>query len=214
MKKIFMMFGAVLFSTGMFAQNSTEAKKLLDEVSAKTKSYSNITIDFSYVLENPSAPKQEQKGNVILKGDQYRITFLNNVEISNGTDKWSISIDDEEVEHVTITAQEKEEGLSPTELLTVYEKGFTYKMSEKKTVNGKNIQYVMLYPEDKEAEYSYMILGIDMSKKQVYSLTQKGKNGSDITFIINSFTTNTTLKPNTFKFTKTEFAGYYFYELD
>ncbi len=214
MKKVFTMIGAVLLSTGMFAQNSAEAKKLLDEVSTKTKSYNNITIDFSYTLENPNSGKIENTGSVILKGDLYRINFLDYIEISNGTDKWRVAVEDEEVEHNTISEAEKEEGLSPTELLTVYETGFTYKMGEKKTVGGKTIQYVLLYPINNVAEYTHMVLGIDMSKKQVYSLTQKGKNGSDTTFTINKFTTNSTLKANTFKYTEAEFPGFYYYDLD
>ena len=57
---------AVLFIFGIStlqAQNTQKAKALLDEVSAKVKTYENIVIDFKYSLNNPKENiNQESKG--------------------------------------------------------------------------------------------------------------------------------------------------------
>ena len=56
---------------------SNEAKALLDEVSAKVKSYDNISIDFKYVLDNSEENiKQETRGDVIMEGDKYVLNIL------------------------------------------------------------------------------------------------------------------------------------------
>jgi outer membrane lipoprotein-sorting protein len=52
MKK-YLIFGLItLISITAFSQNSEKAKKYLEEVSAKVKSYENISIDFKYSLNN------------------------------------------------------------------------------------------------------------------------------------------------------------------
>ena len=49
-------------------------KNLLDEVSAKVKSYNNIVIDFKYTLTQSERTNinQESKGNVALQGNLYQ----------------------------------------------------------------------------------------------------------------------------------------------
>ena len=60
-----LLFCFAAFSTG-FAQD-TKAKTLLDQVSAKVKSYDNMFIDFKYGLSNDAAGiNQETRGDVTL----------------------------------------------------------------------------------------------------------------------------------------------------
>ena len=54
-----------------------KAKALLDEVTAKIKSYSNIAIDFKYSLTNAKENiNQDSKGNVTLQGNKYVLNFM------------------------------------------------------------------------------------------------------------------------------------------
>ena len=68
---------ALLIGFSLQAQDAKKAKELLDEVSAKIKSYDNIVIDFKYTLNNPKENiNQESKGNVALQGNLYNLNFL------------------------------------------------------------------------------------------------------------------------------------------
>ena len=54
-----------------------KAKDLLDEVTAKVKSYENIAIDFKYSLQNTKENiNQDSKGNVVLKGNLYYLNLV------------------------------------------------------------------------------------------------------------------------------------------
>ena len=60
------------------AQNK-KAKQLLDQVTAKIKSYDNITIDFKYTLNNLKENiNKESKGNVIIQDNKYVLNFMEN----------------------------------------------------------------------------------------------------------------------------------------
>ena len=59
MKKTLFVLTLLIGGLG-FSQNSEKAKALLNEVSAKIKSYENVSLDFKYALDNASEQiKQE-----------------------------------------------------------------------------------------------------------------------------------------------------------
>jgi outer membrane lipoprotein-sorting protein len=73
MKKITFIV-TLLIAFAATAQNSSKSKALLDEVSSKVKSYENIVIDFTYLLENTAENiQQETRGDVSLKDQKYRL---------------------------------------------------------------------------------------------------------------------------------------------
>ena len=54
-----------------------KAKDLLDQVTAKVKTYQNIAIDFKYTLTNAKENiNKESKGNLLLEGNKYVLNFL------------------------------------------------------------------------------------------------------------------------------------------
>ena len=58
----------------VYSQKDQKASDLLDQVSAKTKSYKSIKADFSYKMENAKAKINEEKqGTLLLSGDKYKI---------------------------------------------------------------------------------------------------------------------------------------------
>ena len=77
MKRLLPIIALFFISFTIQAQNSQKARNLLDEVSAKVKSYDNISIDFKYSLTNPKENlNQESKGNVIMQGNKYVLNFM------------------------------------------------------------------------------------------------------------------------------------------
>ena len=84
MNKLFSIALFILASLTVQAQDK-QAKELLDDVTAKIKSYSNITIDFKYNLNNSKENiNQESKGNVIIEGNKYVLNFMGATKIFDG----------------------------------------------------------------------------------------------------------------------------------
>lgn len=202
----------IAFAINGFSQN--KAKTLLNEVSQKVKSYENISIDFKYLLENTAENiKQETRGDVVLQGEKYKLNILGTTRLFDGKKLYSISPEDEEV---TISSQteDDEDNITPSKMLSFYEKGYTYALDIEQNVLGRKIQYVKLTPIDSDSEINYILLGIDAQTKHIYNLIQIGNNGTKTTLTVNSFKTNEPLPKNLFTFDSNKYQDYYINNLD
>ena len=198
----------------VFAQNDVKAEKLLNEVSTKIKSYKNISIDFKYELNNASENiNQVTRGDVVLEGEKYKLNILGVTRIYDGKTLYTISPEDEEV---TISSEntEDENTITPNDMLSFYEDGYTYKMDIVQNVKGRKIQYVKLNPIDTNSEIKYILLGIDATTKHIYNLIEVGSNGTKTTLTVNSFKTDEPISKTLFTFDESKYSDYYINKLD
>jgi outer membrane lipoprotein-sorting protein len=214
MKKLLIAL-TLVFSSTLFAQDtSSEAKALLDEVSTKVKSYDNISLDFKYILVNTEEDiRQETRGDVIMQGDKYVLNILGITRIYDGKTLYSISPEDEEV---TISSEntDDENTITPSQMLSFYEDGYTYSMDIVQNVKGRKIQYVKLVPMDSSSEINHVLLGIDINTKHIYNLIEVGSNDTKTTLTVNSFKTNEPLSKSLFTFDAKKYSDYYINKLD
>ncbi len=202
----------IMLSVSVFSQS--KGKALLQEVSAKVKSYDNISLDFKYVLENTSENiKQETRGDVVMEGEKYRLNILGITRLFDGKTMYSISPEDEEV---TISSDntDEEDNITPSKMLSFYEDGYTYSMDIEQNIKGRKVQYVKLTPIDSNSEIKHILLGIDKQTKHIYNLIQIGKNGTKTTLTVNSFKTNEPLSKTLFTFDNNKYKDYYINKLD
>lgn len=182
------------------SQNSTSAKKLLDEVAKKVESYKNIEIEFTHHLDNNEADvHQETRGKVTVKGDLYHLNYMGTEQIFDGKKVYLIVNEDEEV-IIQNPNQEDKEALTPSKMFTFYKSGYTYTMGSLKNVKGIKIQYVNLTPIDTNSDIKNILVGIDVKTKHIYDVIEIGKNKTITTLEIQSFKTNQTLPDSLFKF--------------
>lgn len=210
MKKITLFL--VLCSNITFAQGYEQAKNLLDRVSKEMKSKKNIRFDFNYVLENKKEQiRQEMEGNVTLAGDQYKLSFLEAIQLFDGTKTYTIVPENEEI---TISYPEEEEDISinPSKLLSFYEEGYGYEWDIQQRVMGRNIQFIKLLPTETSEEVKYLLLGIDVDRLQVYRLIEVGLNQTLTTLTLKSQEFNIALPEDYFEFNAAEYPNYYINE--
>lgn len=214
MKKLIFLFSAFLIFSSVEAQDAQRARNLLNEVSAKVKSYNNIQIEFRYTLRNTKENiNQETRGDVTLKGDNYVLNLMGTTMLFDGKKLHTIIPEDEEV---TISKHNPNDdsAITPAKLLTFYEKGYTYKWDIVQDVMGRKIQYIQLRPTDPKAEIKDILLGIDSQTKHIYKLIQRQDNGTEITITVTSFKTNQPLPDSVFRFDSGRYRNYYINNLD
>lgn len=214
-RKKLILLSLVLFGFGFAqAQNAQKAKNLLDQVSAKVKSYDNMVIKFNYILDNDAADvHQETKGDVSLKGNKYKLDLMGTTRIFDGKMLYNIVPADEEVNISKYNPDSKSE-ISPSQMLTFYEDGYNYKWDITQNLKGREVQYVKLTPKDSNAEVKQILLGIDVQTKHICKLIQIQDNGTKVTIAVKSFKTDQPLSENLFKFNKDKYQGYYINRLD
>ena len=210
MKKITLFL--ILYSSLTFAQGYEQAKNLLDRVSKEMKSKTNIRFDFDYVLENKKEQiRQEMEGSVTLAGDQYKLTFLDAIQLFDGTKTYTIVPENEEIT-ISYPEEEEEGSISPTKLLSSYEEGYGYEWDIQQRVMGRNIQFIKLLPTATSEEVKYLLLGIDVDRLQVYRLIEVGLNRTLTTLTLKSQEFNIALPEDYFEFNPAEYPNYYINE--
>lgn len=212
MKKILFFLFAVVLSSGVQAQDK-KAEKLLDDVSAKAKSYDNMVIQFDYIQEEDPQTRQETKGTVSLKKDKYKLELMGTTRIFDGEKLYDIIPEDEEI-NISKHNPKDESELSPSKLLNFYEKGYDYEWDIEQNVEGRKVQYVKLTPEKDSTDVRQVLLGIDIQTKHIAKMIQEFKDETKVEIKVKSFKTNQPLAENLFKFNENKYQGYYINRLD
>ncbi|MFO7721066.1 MAG: outer membrane lipoprotein carrier protein LolA [Gillisia sp.] len=214
MKKISILILAIMSVFSINAQNSDKAKKLLNEVSAKVKSYDNMVIDFKYSLENAKENvSQETRGDVSIKGEKYVLNLMGTTQLFDGKKIYTIIPEDQEI-NISTYVEEDENNITPSKMFTFYEDGYTYKWDIAQDIKGRKIQYINLTPIDSNADVKNILLGIDSETKHIYNLIQTQENGTKITITVKSFKTNQPLSKNLFSFGEDRYKDFYINRLD
>ena len=214
MKQLFGIFLISFIGFTLQAQEAKKAKELLDQVTAKVKSYDNIVIDFKYSLNNPKERiNQESNGNFALQGNLYHLNFMGVTKIFDGKKVFTIVPEDEEVTQENFDAND-DKAITPNKMLTFFNNGFKYAWDIPQNVKGRKIQFVKLTPSNAKDTRKEILVGIDTQTKHIYTVIEVGKNGTKTTLTVNSFKTNQPLSKNHFTFTKSKYPNYYINKLD
>lgn len=202
MNKFLTFVVATVFAIQINAQDDPKAKSILDNLSKKTKAYTSIKADFTLSIQSKKDGVNEtQDGSLHLKGNKYKLMIKGQEVISDGKTVWTYIKESEEVHINTISADDNDGTFSPDKLFTLYETGFKYKYVEEKN----NIHSINLYPKDAGSKAFHRItLFIDKVKNEIKEVKVFGKDGSEMTYKIKAFTTNSALPDSLFTFDKTK----------
>ena len=182
-----------------------EAKKILDAVSAKFKTYKSVQAKFQLKIENASGKSLGTKsGTVYMKGTKYRISVTGQEIYCDGSNVWTY---DKASKEVTINKIDPSaNSITPQKLFTnFYDKDFLYKLNGSVPVNGKPMQEVELTPIDKTKAFHKVLVYVD---KSVISSTKVfEKTGNRYTYSMNNMSTNGNIPDATFVFDSKQYPG-------
>ncbi len=191
-----------------------KAKELLDQVTAKIKTYNNVTIDFKYTLNNSKENiNKESKGNLLLEGNKYVLNFMGVTKIFDGKKSYTIVPEDEEIT-VSGLNDNDEKSITPSKMLTFFNSGYKFSWDILQDVKGRKIQYIKLVPTNAKDQRKEILLGVDSQTKNIYNVIEMGKNGTKTTLTVNSFKTNQPLSKNQFTFVASKYQNYYINKID
>jgi len=200
---------AVVISTVLLnAQTDTEAKKILDKLSEKTKSYKTVEVEFTFIVDNKDQKINETtKGTLKMKDEKYRLLMKDQEIICNGQKVYTFNKEANEVQVIGVDELE-EDAITPKNMFTIYESNFKSRIKEKKTEDGKNIAVIDLYPMNpKEKDYSIVRLFVDTDKMMVTKATVLAKNGTLYTYKIDKMVPDKEMNESLFIFDKSKYPG-------
>lgn len=105
-------------------KSDPEAKKLLDAVSAKFKTFKSVKAGFTLKIENAAGKVQGTKtGTVMMKGVKYRVSITGQEIFCDGATIWTYDVAAKEVQVTTL--DNSSGSITPQKLFTnFYDKDF------------------------------------------------------------------------------------------
>lgn len=209
MKKIVTLL--TLSSLTLFAAAQTksdpDAKKILDAVSAKFRTFASPQASFTYQVENAQGKAlSTKKGTVVMKGNKFKVSMSGMEIFSDGKTVWNY---DKSANEVTVNnLNEGGNGMTPQKIFTnFYDRDFYYKLNGTKTVGGKTVQEVELTPTDKTRPYHKVYVWVDKAANTIYSAKFLEKSGGRYSYTINTIKPTSTVPDGDFVFNKSKYPG-------
>ena len=202
-----LLIGVITIKTSAQATNDPDAKKVLDGVSAKFKTYKTVKSTFTFKTENSAGKALSSKnGTVWIKGNKYKVTIVGQEIFCDGINVWNY---DKSSNEVTITKfDNSSSGLTPQKMFTnFYDKDFLYKLNGEKKQGAKTIQEIELTPTDKTKTYHKVYLYIDKTGKTINTTKVIEKDQTKHSIIVNTLTPNGAIDDKQFVFDAKKYPG-------
>ena len=212
MNKTIFLFCAIITTLCGYGQsglgkNDPAAKKVLDAVSSKFKTFKAIKASFTLKIEDSKGKIQDvKKGTVSMKGPKYRVNITGQDIFCDGKTIWTY---DKAANEVTITQLDASAStITPQKLFTnFYDKDFLYKLNGERKEAGKLVQEVELTPVDKTKAFHKVYVLVDKKTQTVYSTKILEKAGNKYSYTVNTMNGNTTISDAEFVFDKKKYPG-------
>jgi len=214
MKKFFI--GVVLILACMISShaqpkglgnNDPEAKKVLDAVSARFKTFKSVQSAFTLKIENSSGKTLGTKtGTVFIKGTKYRVNVTGQEIYCDGS---NVSTYDKSTNELTITKLDPTaNSITPQKMFTnFYDKDFLYKLNPEIKSGGKTLQQVELTPIDKTKLFFKVLVFVDKQSQTITTTKVYEKEGNIYTYSIASMNTRSPVDDAQFLFDPKKYPG-------
>ena len=180
-----------------------EAKKILDAVSAKFKTYKSVQSKFSLKIENSTGKVLGNKaGTVYMKSTKYRVSITGQEIFCDGSNVWTL---DKAAKEVTISKLDPSNNtITPQKLFTnFYDKDFLYKL------NGitKGVQEIELTPIDKSKPFFKVLVYVNKATQTINSTKVFENAGNRFTYAVSGMNTTGNVDDGMFLFDIKKYPG-------
>ena len=204
-QKIF--FVVLFFISGtLLAQNaSPQAASILEKTAQKYHALSSFSIDFSVNIEENNKKTQNFKGVLLVKKDNYFLTFEDQIMANDGKIMWNYQKSTNEV----VLFEAEDDAFSifhPTQMLTNWAATYTAKFIREEEFQKKQVHIIDLTPKKKSPFYKIRLF-IDKQTSYIQQIMMYEMEDATVTYTITKFTPNAVIAEGKFTFNKNDFPG-------
>ena len=198
MRTFSLLFGlSALFLTSPALSQS--ADDLLTKLSDKAKTYDAYEISYtSELVDLKNDFRLSQDGVIQIEGSRFHLDLGDFIVFCDGETMWTYEPEMNEC-YIDDTETMKEDGMDPAQLFTIWEEDFKREWMGRATVKNRDCVHINLYPGS-EKPFHRLELYVDDSALEIVRIVMKGREGSDVTYTVNSFSTSLKVTPNMFTF--------------
>jgi outer membrane lipoprotein-sorting protein len=204
MRSITTLFFLLLTVVSLSGQSDKEAMALLDRFSSKAMNAPAIFMDFDIVsVDIKENSRDTISGNLLLSRDKYKLDLGNNIVWSDGETSWSYLIAEKEVTINNIDKKDNSFQSRPSELFTMYRKGYKNRLVEERP----DSYIIDLYPEDLKSELQRVRLTLARQNLFLRNVEYRRKDGVTVNLVLKDFSLSQKPDPDGYVFRSEKFKG-------
>lgn len=188
MRRIFLIWTALLFAVLLHAQNATS---VLDKSAATLRAAGNVKIGFTLEVDGGASA-----GYIKLQRQKFVVNVGGSITWFDGKTMWTYVKANEEV-NVTNPSADAVAKMNPYAFLSFYKKGYTVKMGK-----GTAKEHEVLLTGKSGSPYTNVVVRINKSTQYPTFIKMTSSKGAVTTIRCNSFLKNQRYKDSTFQFNK------------
>ena len=205
-KSISLLLLAATLALPAAAQQDPKAGKILDQMSSKYQALKAFQATFTQTLENPgNKVKQKLNGDIVVSGQKFRLKISGQEIINDGKTTWTYLKNENEV-NISDSDPDSQE-MSPSQIYTMYKKGYKYAYVQQATEGGEVLDVIELSPENRQNDVFKVRLKVRKNDTTVKSWQIFKKSGNQYTYYISKFMPNPPMTASTFAFDKAKYKG-------
>ncbi|HBH83680.1 MAG: hypothetical protein A2X05_06205 [Bacteroidetes bacterium GWE2_41_25] len=195
----------VLFITFIASgQTDPAAVKVLDKFSSNALGAPSVSMKFILVTDDLAENRHDTtNGSVIISKDRYKLDLKDNIAWFNGDISWSYLVAEKEV---TITRPDNKDDSfqnKPSEIFTMYKKGFKTRLIEEKPDSW----LIDLYPEEPDSDLTRVRLTIGKTLTDLKRMEYKRNDGVVLTILVKEYNLKFKPEQETFIFNPEKYKG-------
>ncbi|HLW10880.1 MAG TPA: LolA-like putative outer membrane lipoprotein chaperone [Fermentimonas sp.] len=207
MKKSILLISIFLLAFTLFAQDSPDARKIVDRTYNKYISSEGIRLSFVFTtLDAEGTEYDSQKGVASIKGDKFHIEMENMDVWFDGKTQWVLMKGIDEV-NISNPSERELAAISPLALLGIYKDGYILKAPLSKSINGKRVTQIEMNPVNGNREYKTISVFIDKSNDRLVQANFTMNNNMQTKIDITDYNDNYKFSDSTFVFDKKQFPN-------
>lgn len=207
MKKSILLISILLLAFALFAQDSPDARKIVDRTYNKYISSEGIRLSFVFTtLDAEGTEYDSQKGVASIKGDKFHIEMENMDVWFDGKTQWVLMKGIDEV-NISNPSERELAAISPLALLGIYKDGYILKAPLSKSINGKRVTQIEMNPVNGNREYKTISVFIDKSNDRLVQANFTMNNNMQTKIDITDYNDNYKFSDSTFVFDKKQFPN-------
>jgi outer membrane lipoprotein carrier protein len=204
MKSFITLVFLIISASSLSGQSDKEATELLDRFSSKAMNAAAIYMEFDLVsIDIKENSRDTINGSLLLSKDKYKLDLGNNIVWSDGVTSWSYLIAEKEVTINKIDKKDNSFQTKPSELFTMYRKGYKNRLVEER----QDSYIIDLYPEDLNNELQRVRLTLSKSTFFLRNVEYRRKDGVSVNLVLNVFDLSRKPDPDGYIFKPEKYKG-------
>ena len=196
-------FSHLLTLTALAGTKDAGTRKVLDATAVHIQKAGGISLQFIATTLSGKTVQGSTSGRMDIMGNKLYMSTPDMLTWFDGKQQWSMQTGDNEVNLTEPTGTELQT-LNPYAFLSVYKRGFNYKMKKGTLSNGKEGYKVYLNADNAKQDIREMFLEIDNQYNPVRVSIRQGKK-QWVRLVVNSFKTGQKFADSHFTFPKAKY---------